>query len=210
MSPEGKRKIRMEADKQVREEVGEKRKRVEEKEEYVLVVKRECVNPTIVEVFDMFNPGRFRSVNRKSWGDLWEDSSGIDSDCESVTWSSAPVVTDAHVLLSYAVEVMVSWGFTSDCGSVAVSDVPVVTDVYETAPSVVTVMCEGVPSDSEWDFVEPQSSSFSKRCNFACVECQEDMNFEGMMTPVPQQSSFSSMDSGKDGCCTNGAVREQE
>ena len=36
-------------------------------------------------------------------------------------------------------------------------------------------MCEGVPSDSEWEFVEPQSFSFSKKRNFACVENQENM-----------------------------------
>ena len=29
-------------------------------------------------------------------------------------------------------------------------------------------MCEGVPSDSEWVLVEPQSFSFSKKRNFAC------------------------------------------
>ena len=54
------------------------------------------------------------------------------------------------------------WEFGSECGSVAVSGVPVVTDVGETAPSDVSVMCEGVPSDSEWDFVEPQSFSLSR------------------------------------------------
>ena len=102
----------------------------------------------------------------------------------------------------------------------------VVADVGGTAPSVVTVMCEGVPSDSEWDFVEPQSFSFSKKRNFACAENQEDMNYEGtpvkappcperrMMTPLPQQSSFSSMEegnpSGKNGYCKDGAVREQQ
>ena len=54
----------------------------------------------------------------------------------------------------------------------------VVPDVGEATPSVVTVTCGGVPSDSEWDFVEPQSFSFSKKPNFACVEEQEDMNYE--------------------------------
>ena len=95
-------------------------------------------------------------------------------------------------------------GSWSECGLVAVSGVPVVTDVGVIAPSVVTVMCEGVPSDSEWDFVKPQSFSFSKKRNFACVRNQEDMTYEGtpvkappcpkrrMMTPMPQQSSFSS------------------
>ena len=55
------------------------------------------------------------------------------------------------------------WEFGSECGSVAVSGVLVVSDVGESASSVVTVLCEGVPSDAEWDFVEPQSFSFSKK-----------------------------------------------
>ena len=40
------------------------------------------------------------------------------------------------------------WEIGSEGGSVAVSGVPVVPGVGETSPSVVTVMCEGVPSDS--------------------------------------------------------------
>ena len=63
-----------------------------------------------------------------------------------------------------------------------------------------------VSSDSECEFVEAQSFSFSKKRNFACVESQEDMDCEGtpvkapaspkrrMMTPMPQQSSYSSME----------------
>ena len=69
-------------------------------------------------------------------------------------------------------------------------------------------MCEGVRSDSEWDFVEPQSFSFSKKRKFVCVERQEDMHYEGtlvkalpcperrMRTPLPQQSSFLTMEEG--------------
>ena len=82
----------------------------------------------------------------------------MNSDCESRTWSSELVSNGVHVHLSFAVEVVgdgepsvSGWEFVSECGSVAVSGVPVVADVGETAPSVVTVMCEGVPSDSEWD-----------------------------------------------------------
>ena len=52
------------------------------------------------------------------------------------------------------------WEFGSESGSVTVSGVPVVLDVGEATPSVVTVLCGGVPSDSDWDFVEPQSFSF--------------------------------------------------
>ena len=98
-----------------------------------------------------------------------------------------------------------------------------------TALSVVTVMCAGARSDSEWDFVEPQSFSFSKKRNFACVENQEDMNCEGalvkappcptrrMRTPLPQHSSYYTSGlrkplerSEKNGYCKDGAVREQQ
>ena len=41
------------------------------------------------------------------------------------------------------------WEFGSECGSADVSGVPVVPDVGEATSSVVTVMCGGVPSDSE-------------------------------------------------------------
>ena len=90
---------------------------------------------------------------------------------------TALVSNDIHVHPSFAVDVVgdgepsdSGWEFGSECGSVAVSGVPVVTDLGETAPSLVTVMCEGVLSDSEWDFVEPQSFSFTKKRNFAFVE----------------------------------------
>ena len=47
----------------------------------------------------------------------------------------------------------------SECGSVAVSGVPVISDVGETAPSVVTVMCEGALSEILWN----RSPSLSPR-----------------------------------------------
>ena len=62
------------------------------------------------------------------------------------------------------------WELRSVCGSVAVSGVFVVTDMSEFALSVVSVMCEGVPLDSEWDFVELLSFFFSRKRQFACVE----------------------------------------
>ena len=83
------------------------------------------------------------------------------------------------------------WEFGSECGSVDMSGVLVVPDVGEAASSVVTVICGGVPSDSAWDFVEPQSFSFSKKHNFACVEEQEDMNFEGTLVKSPPCSKRS-------------------
>ena len=56
--------------------------------------------------------------------------------------------------------------------------------------------------------MEPQSFSFSKKRKIACVVNQEDMNYEGTLvkappcpkrrkrTPLPKQSSFSSMEEG--------------
>ena len=102
-----------------------------------------------------------------------------------VRWSSH----DIYVSPSFAVEVVgvgeVSgsvWELGSECGSIDVSGVPVVPDVGVTALSA--VMCGGVPSDS--DFVEPQSFSFSKKRNFAYVEEQEDMNFEGLLLALKE------------------------
>ena len=69
-----------------------------------------------------------------------------------------------------------------------------------------TEFCDDVSLDSDWKFVEPQSSSFSKKRSFACVEKQEEMRYEGssvkgpppsrrrMMPPTPQQSSYPSIE----------------
>ena len=110
-----------------------------------------------MEAFDIFSQGEISVC----------DSCGVNSDCECRgrgrvrLWGN-----DIHVSPSFAVEVVgdgvpsdSGWGFGSECGSVG-----------ETTPSIVTVMCEGVPSDSERDFVEPQSFSHSKKRNVACVE----------------------------------------
>ena len=100
------------------------------------------------------------------------------------------------------------WEFASEYGSVVVSGVPVVPDVGEGTPSVVNVMCGVVPSDFDWNFVEPQSFSFSNKRHFACVDNPSYMNYKGtlvkappcpkrrMRTPLPQQSTFSSMEEG--------------
>ena len=88
----------------------------------------------------------------------------------------------------------------SDCDSVTW------TGVLVSPSSAVAVMCEGVSSDSDWEFVEPQSFSFSKKRSIVCVENQEDMGYERtperappaarrrMMPPTPQQSSYSSIE----------------
>ena len=44
--------------------------------------------------------------------------------------------------------------------------VPVVTDVLVSPSSVVTEFCDGVSLGSDWEFVEPQSSSSSKKRSF--------------------------------------------
>ena len=67
----------------------------------------------------------------------------------------------------------------SDCGSVAVSDVPVKTDVCVPASFLVSVRCEGELLRSDSEFGEPHSLSFSRKRAFACVESQEDMNYNG-------------------------------
>ena len=69
---------------------------------------------------------------------------GVNSDCESVKWSSVLVSNDVHVLFSFEVEV-VGDGEPSDSGwEFAVSGMLVVTGVGDSAPSLVTVMCDGV------------------------------------------------------------------
>ena len=65
-------------------------------------------------------------------------------------------------------------------------------------------MSEALASESDWESVEPQSFSFSKKRQAACVENQEGMSSEGtpvkappasrrkIMPPTPQQSLQSS------------------
>ena len=43
------------------------------------------------------------------------------------------------------------------------SVVLVLTGVLASASSVVTQFCDDVSKESDWEFVEPQSSSFSKK-----------------------------------------------
>ena len=90
----------------------------------------------------------------------------------------------------------------SDCDPVTWTRLLVVNDVLVSPSSAVAGMCEGVSSDSEGEFVEKRSFSFSKKRS----ENQEEMSYEGspvkspptsrrrMMPPTPQQSSHSSTD----------------
>ena len=58
------------------------------------------------------------------------------------------------------------------------SGVPVVTGAPD-APSSLDVTSEALVSDSDWEIVEPQSFSFSRKRRAVCVESQENMSCEG-------------------------------
>ena len=74
----------------------------------------------------------------------------------------------------------------SDCDSVSWTGVPVVTDVPVSPSSEVAEMCADVSSDSEWEFVEPQSSTFSKKRSFVCAGTQGEMCYEGSSVKAPR------------------------
>ena len=73
----------------------------------------------------------------------------------------------------------------SECGSVAGSHVLVLAGVRVSAPSVVTVLCEDAPSDSEW-VLWTRSLFLSPRSVISLVEGQEDMK----ITPLHNRAPF--------------------
>ena len=75
----------------------------------------------------------------------------------------------------------------SGCAPEVSSGVLVATDVLD-FPSSLVVMSEAFLSDSDWEIVEPQSFSFSKKRHAVCVENQEDMNYEGTPVKAPPAS----------------------
>ena len=88
------------------------------------------------------------------------------------------------------------------CGFVRV--VLDMTDVPVSPSSVVTELCEVSPCCSDWEFVEPQSFSFSGKRAHCCTDTQEEMRYEGspvkapplsrrrMTPPTPMQNSYAS------------------
>ena len=88
--------------------------------------------------------------------------------------------------------------------------VPDVTDVPVSPSSVVNEVCDVSPCCSYWEFVEPQSFSFSKKRAHCCADTQEEMRYEGspviappitrrrMTPPTPMLNSCTSLD-GKQG-----------
>ena len=65
-------------------------------------------------------------------------------------------------------------------------------------------LCDVSPCCCDWELVEPQSSSFSKKSAHCCTDTQEDMRYEGspviappltrrrMTPPTPVQNSYTS------------------
>ena len=64
----------------------------------------------------------------------------------------------------------------------------VVTDVCVSPSSVVTKFCDGFSLDSDWEFVEPQSSSFSRKRSLDWAASQEEMRCEGSPVKAPPPS----------------------
>ena len=102
---------------------------------------------------------------------------------------------------------------------------PVVTDVLVSPSSAGAQICEGVSSDSDWEFVEPQPLSFSKKRSIVCAENQGEMSYEGMPEKEPPSTRRRMMlprhskfhihrrmkgSSGKNGNCRNGELPGQK
>ena len=81
-----------------------------------------------------------------------------------------------------------------------------VTDVLLSPSSVVTEFCDVSSLCSDWEFVEPQSFSFSKKRALCYTSTQEEMRYEGsqvkapsitrgrMTPPAPMQNSYTSFE----------------
>ena len=94
----------------------------------------------------------------------------------------------------------------SDCEHDSCAHVRVVLDVLDvlaSRSSVVTELCDVYPCGSDWEFVEPQSFSFSKKRAHCGTDTQEEIRCEGspvkgplsrrrMAPPTPTQNSNTS------------------
>ena len=79
----------------------------------------------------------------------------------------------------------------SDCDSEAGTSVPVVPVVLVvpvSPSSVVTEVCDGFSLDSDWEFVEPQSFSFSQKRSSVLEENPGEMGYEGSPVKAPPPS----------------------
>ena len=80
----------------------------------------------------------------------------------------------------------------SDCEPetrVEVSVVPDVPDLLVSPASVVTEFCDSLSFCSDWDLVEPQPFSFSKKRGHSCTVTQEEMRFESSQVKARPLSS---------------------
>ena len=66
--------------------------------------------------------------------------------------------------------------------------VPDVTDVPVSLSSVVKEFSDGFSCCPTWEFVEPQSFSYSKDRAHSCTVTQEEMRFEGPQVKAPPLS----------------------
>ena len=73
----------------------------------------------------------------------------------------------------------------SDCEPPDGSDV---IDVLVSPSSVITELCDVSPCRSHWEFVEPQSFSFSKQRARCCTDTREEMRYEGSTVITPPLS----------------------
>ena len=77
-----------------------------------------------------------------------------------------------------------------------------VTDAPVSPASVATQFCHRFSLCSDWEFVEPQSFSFSNKRAHSCAVTQEEMRFESsqvkssrrLMPPTRLQNSYSSFE----------------
>ena len=79
----------------------------------------------------------------------------------------------------------------SDCELDSCAHVRVVLDVIDvlfSTSSVVTELCDVSPCGSDWEFVEPQSFSFSKKRAHCGTDMQEEMRYEGSPVKAPLHS----------------------
>ena len=101
MLGEDRKEREMEADRETEEEVSREEEKEEEKEENEsVIVKRGCVNPVSDEAIEFVSQEEDSESCGNSWGDLWDESCGL-SDCDSVTWTGVPVVTDVFVFFFF-------------------------------------------------------------------------------------------------------------
>ena len=130
------------------------KERKEKEENETVTVKRRCEGFVSVEAFEIFSQGE----DLESCGDVWGDPLDKPEDLSDCELASCELVR-------------------------AVLDGRDVTDVPVSPSSVITELCDVSPCRSGWEFVEPQSFSFSKKR----AHCRADTR------PTLAQNSYTSL-----------------